>query len=312
MSIVEGAPTGYMRPPGLDPLKQAELFLCALAQGDWIELRAKAPGGGMVQSWHQDPLEAAADAVKIGDLTDVYVGVLPRAERAGGASSVQESRIVWVECDSPHSVECALTHEHPPSMVVCSSVGRAHCYWQLERPLPPEHIERANRRLAWALAADMRATDRARILRLPGTRNHKRLRPHLVFLAEYAASPNIDPAKLLNHLPDPPDAAPSTVRPPRPRVSDPTTDRLRLLPSREYAPALAGRELSGHMMCCPFHKGGAERSPSFHVGGGDAAMWHCFGCGEGGDIFRFASRLWRMDETTQFREIVKRLGEEFR
>lgn len=305
--------TGYLRPPVLDPLQQAALYLRSIHQpGSYIELRAKAPGGGMVQSWHRDPHEAARDAMRIGDLTDVYVGVLPRKDREGGAASVLPSSIVWVESDTPHSVELVLSHRHPPAMVVCSSPGHAHSYWQLSRPLPPEHIERANRRLAHALGGDMRATDCARILRVPGTRNHKRSPARPVFLSMFAASPNIDPAVLLNGLPDPPAAAPVTVRPARPRVADPTTDRLRMIASREYATSLARRDLSGFMMQCPFHKGGQERSPSFHIGGADAAMWFCHGCGEGGDIFRFASRLWGLDEQRDFPAIVKRLGEEFR
>jgi hypothetical protein len=136
--ITEGAPSGYLRPPGLDPLKQAELYLCSLFHPTtYIELRAKAPGGGMVQEFYACPYEAAKDALKIGDLTDVYAGVLPRSRKAGGMSSVAPASVVWVECDTPHSVDRVLSHEHPPSMVVCSSVGRAHAYWQLTKPLEP-------------------------------------------------------------------------------------------------------------------------------------------------------------------------------
>ena len=311
--MTPGAPAGYLRPPGLAPRQQAVLFLRAIHEpGSYIELRAKAPAGGMVQSFHRDPHEAAVDALRIADLTDVYVGVLPRREAKGGKDSVLPSRVLWVEADTPHAVESALTHRHPPAMVVCSSPGRAHCYWQLSRPVPAERVAEANRRLAYALGGDMNAVDAARILRVPGTRNHKRKHPRPVFLSLFAASPNIDPGELLNGLPDPPAAAPVTVRPPRPRVSDPTTDRLRMVASREYAPALAHRDLSGLFMQCPFHKGGQERSPSFHVGGPDAALWFCHGCGEGGDIFRFASRLWGLHETTGFASIVKRLGEELR
>lgn len=312
MSTIPGAPSGYLRPPSLDPLHQAALYLRSIHEpGAYIELRAKAPNG-MVQSFHRDPYEAAVDALRIADLTDVYVGVLPRRETSGGKDSVLPSRVLWVEADTPHAVESALMHHHPPAMVVCSSPGRAHCYWQLTRPVPAERVAEANRRLAYHLGGDMNAVDAARILRVPGTRNHKRKVPKPVFLSQFAASPNIDPGVLLNDLPDPPAAAPVTVRPPRPRVSDPTTDRLRLVPSREYAPALAHRGLSGHLMCCPFHKGGEERTPSFHVGGPDPALYYCFGCSEGGDIFRFASRLWGLHETTGFSAIVKRLGEELR
>jgi hypothetical protein len=289
------------------------LFLRALHSGDgFIELRAKGPTGGMVQSWHTQPDMAAADAIAIGDLTDVYVGVVPRDRQEGGAHAVMPSSVVWVECDTPHSVDRALTHHHPPSIVVCSSPGRAHAYWEVSDQIPAEHLARCNRRLAYHLGGDLNACDAARILRVPGTRNHKRKHPWLVFLSIFAASPPIAPHELLDDLVDPPEAAPTAVRPPRPRVSDPTTDRLRMVASREYASSLAGRDLTGHMMCCPFHKGGQERTPSFHVGGPDPAMWFCHGCSEGGDIFRFAARLWGLDETRDFPAIVKRLGEELR
>ncbi len=51
---------------------------------------------------------------------------------------------------------------------------------------------------------------------------------------------------------------------------------------------------------CPFHE---ERSPSFHVRPG-VGFYHCFGCGEGGDVFTF---LQKMDHVT-FQEAVERMA----
>ena len=51
---------------------------------------------------------------------------------------------------------------------------------------------------------------------------------------------------------------------------------------------------------CPFHE---ERSPSFHVRP-TVGFYHCFGCGEGGDVFTF---LQKMDHVT-FQEAVERLA----
>ena len=51
---------------------------------------------------------------------------------------------------------------------------------------------------------------------------------------------------------------------------------------------------------CPFHD---ERSPSFHVRP-QAGRYHCFGCGEDGDVFTF---LQKMDHVT-FSEAVERMA----
>ena len=51
---------------------------------------------------------------------------------------------------------------------------------------------------------------------------------------------------------------------------------------------------------CPFHD---ERSPSFHVRP-QVGFYHCFGCGEGGDVFSF---LMKIDHVT-FQEAVERLA----
>ena len=58
---------------------------------------------------------------------------------------------------------------------------------------------------------------------------------------------------------------------------------------------------SAYKGLCPFH---AEKTPSFIVNP-DRETWHCFGCGEGGDIFSFLMRRDGMD----FREALASLAE---
>ena len=62
-----------------------------------------------------------------------------------------------------------------------------------------------------------------------------------------------------------------------------------------------GQEFWG---CCPFH---GEKSPSFKVNPA-TGLWHCFGCGEGGDVFSYVQRRENLDFPDAIRYLADRAG----
>ena len=53
--------------------------------------------------------------------------------------------------------------------------------------------------------------------------------------------------------------------------------------------------------CCPFHD---EKTPSFKIDP-DTQLWHCFGCGKGGDVFGYVME----EQNLEFPEAVRELAE---
>lgn len=67
----------------------------------------------------------------------------------------------------------------------------------------------------------------------------------------------------------------------------------------------AGQHLKG---LCPFHQ---EKSPSFIVSP-QKGIWHCFGCGLGGDIFAFIQKIESTDFKGALQLLAERAGVELR
>lgn len=55
---------------------------------------------------------------------------------------------------------------------------------------------------------------------------------------------------------------------------------------------------------CPFHD---EKSPSFNVRPAQG-FYHCFGCGEGGDVFKFLQQLEKLSFTEAVERIAQKIG----
>ncbi|HEX21132.1 MAG TPA: DNA primase, partial [Actinobacteria bacterium] len=63
----------------------------------------------------------------------------------------------------------------------------------------------------------------------------------------------------------------------------------------------AGRAYKG---LCPFHQ---EKTPSFSVDT-SKQLWHCFGCGEGGDVISFVMKVDGLDFTEAVESLARRVG----
>src|SRR6187397_356151 len=71
---------------------------------------------------------------------------------------------------------------------------------------------------------------------------------------------------------------------------------------QEYVPLKkAGTTYKGN---CPFH---SEKTPSFHVNP-DKGFFHCFGCGVGGDVFKFIELHEKISFPEAVRLVAQKLG----
>ena len=172
-----------------------EALHAPLHDGEQSELRWSSPDtrGAMRRNSFASTEAAAHEAVSLGLNYDVYVGVAPRRGSDGTRAGVGRLGAVWSDLDAKdgHTVDSHLRQledlTYPPSILVLTG-GGCHAYWLLLKHLDGlEQLERAEglmRRLGRGLGGDP-VWDRARILRAPGTFNHKYAVPRPVELERF-------------------------------------------------------------------------------------------------------------------------------
>jgi len=260
--------------------------------GRYLELRY-APSG---RDWMRrttipaSQLERAARAItRLAPSGDVYVGAaLRHSPEHGGASAIKASHLLWIETDDLDASARLRCFEHPPSLLVASSPGHLHAYWQLTTPITRERLEAANRKLAHHLGGDPACVDLARVLRPCGSLNHKHTPPARVRLLTHRPDARYNLHTLTGGLADPAPrhrhAHPGPWRP-----VNGLDARLRAIPAAEYARVLAGAQPNrAGKITCPFHHN--DHTPSLQLYPDHS--WYCFGCRQGGSIYEFTAALW--------------------
>lgn len=292
----------------------------------FIELRAPKtrPAQTFVPVTNLD--RAVEVAMKRGHKADMYVGCAPRTERSGRQKAVKHAWAMWADIDGPQGVDLLATFPHKPTLTIASgSPESLHAWWALDKPLPARWIRQATMRLMGALSepcpfehdepscglchhhrlgADPASCDVARVLRVPGTYNHKTKPPRVVQL-ESDTGLRYDIRTLVGDLADPEPPKPPAKAHPRPPIG---SQPLRDIPADEYYERLTGQPARiGRHVKCPLHEDWEPSLMLYRDG-----SWFCFACRNGGTIYDLAGHMWDMDTRgPEFLALKDRLREEF-
>lgn len=211
-----------------------------------------------------------------------------------GNASVESSAVAWVDIDDPRCLGALRRFGHRPHAVVASGSGGAHAYWLLADELAAGRCEALNRMLAAALGADPVSTNRGRLMRLPGSLNHKAVgkgrgaascRMVMCDLARAPYPPRVLAAGLLD--PKAQRLAPAPPRPWRGSGEEPWKE----MEAPDYYRVIVGTEPGRDgKVRCP-NADHTDEHPSAHLYRGAGRGWYCFACGAGGGAVDLVAAL---------------------
>jgi hypothetical protein len=278
--------------PRATVLRFLEALVGEAPVGEFVELRYRLEDGARMGQVFEPARRLgglATRALALARRTDVYLGCAPRTRRYGGRDAVRRGFVLWADCDGEAAGAALERFDPAPSIVIASGTGgNRHAYWPLAEPLARDDLERANRRIAHALAADPASADAARILRPPETRSHKHTPPAPVRALRLEPARRFSAASVVGGLAD----APVPERSETTASADGRAGRdpLLAIPPAVYVARLLGVAVPRHRKVpCPFH---ADERPSLHVYETPERGWYCFGrCRRGGTIYDLAAPL---------------------
>lgn len=177
----------------------------------WGELRCIRNGAVHQQFFRGDDIEALVEAAADMDAQgwDSYYGVMPRMSQSGRADDcVPMTSVLWQDVDSKHldgtkmAALLALGKSPVSPSIVVDSGNGMHSYHLLQKPVPFVVAAQAMRGMAKAIGGDA-VYDAPRVLRLPGTSNHKSDPPHPVRLLCFEPDRRVRFSDFSDYLPDP-------------------------------------------------------------------------------------------------------------
>jgi hypothetical protein len=291
MSAIDPPPAGERD----DLALRAYLAILAGAapKDHFLELRFRVGPHQLVNHFFpaQEPDALIASIWQRCPRTDVYVGCAPRTRRSGTKDAISQVWTLWAECDGEESVRQLRRFRPQPALVIASGSGpNCHAYWPLVAPLCPRRAEAASLRLVHAIGSDPNCFDASRILRPPGTWNHKHTPPTPVAVLRLHPELRFTREEVVDHLPT---VGQDVLRrrwdaPAREHRDDP----LLTVEPRVYVADLLGVAPGrDRKVACPFHE---DRRASLHVYPTGRQGWCCFSCRRGGTISDLAAGVWGM------------------